>query len=108
MNALMGLDMPIWAALVLGGAGAVLGEIGDLSFTIIKRQTGINASDYIHLVRMNKAKELMRDMNLSLTQISKSIGYISDTTFIRSFKKYEGITPGTYRRNFVEPSAPGK
>lgn len=76
--------------------------------THFKRQTGINASDYIHLVRMNKAKELMRDMNLSLTQISKSIGYISDTTFIRSFKKYEGITPGTYRRNFVEPSAPGK
>ena len=47
MNALMGLDMPIWAALVLGGVGAVLGEIGDLSFSIIKRQTGI--SDYGHI-----------------------------------------------------------
>ena len=47
MNALMGLDMPIWAALVLGGAGAVLGEIGDLSFSIIKRQTGIK--DYGHI-----------------------------------------------------------
>lgn len=47
MNALMGLDMPVWAALVLGGAGAVLGEIGDLSFSIIKRQTGIK--DYGHI-----------------------------------------------------------
>ena len=47
MNSLMGLDMPIWAALVLGGAGAVLGEIGDLSFSIIKRQTGIK--DYGHI-----------------------------------------------------------
>lgn len=47
MNALMGLDMPAWAALVLGGAGAVLGEIGDLSFSIIKRQTGIK--DYGHI-----------------------------------------------------------
>ena len=36
MNTFLDLDMPIWAALVLGGAGAVLGEIGDLSFSIIK------------------------------------------------------------------------
>lgn len=47
INALMGLDMPVWAALVLGGVGAVLGEVGDLSFSIIKRQTGIK--DYGHI-----------------------------------------------------------
>lgn len=47
MNTFLDLDMPIWAALVLGGAGAVLGEIGDLSFSIIKRQTGIK--DYGHI-----------------------------------------------------------
>ena len=47
MNALMGLEMPVWAALVLGAAGAVLGEVGDLSFSVIKRQTGIK--DYGHI-----------------------------------------------------------
>ena len=47
MNTFLDLDMPIWAALVLGGVGAVLGEIGDLSFSIIKRQTGIK--DYGHI-----------------------------------------------------------
>lgn len=47
MNTFLDLDMPICAALVLGGAGAVLGEIGDLSFSIIKRQTGIK--DYGHI-----------------------------------------------------------
>lgn len=47
MNALMGLEMPVWAALVLGAAGAVLGEVGDLSFSIIKRQTSIK--DYGHI-----------------------------------------------------------
>ena len=34
-------------AVVLGAVGAVLGEIGDLSFSIIKRQTGIK--DYGHI-----------------------------------------------------------
>ena len=48
MNVLLDLDMPVWAAAVLGGLGAVLGEIGDLSFSVIKRQTGIK--DYGHIV----------------------------------------------------------
>lgn len=41
MNRFLSLNMPIWAAAVLGGLGAVMGVIGDLSFSIIKRQTGI-------------------------------------------------------------------
>lgn len=69
--------------------------------THFKRQSGVNASDYIHLVRIARGKELMRDPALSLTQIARQIGYISDATFIRSFKKYEGITPGIYRKNFI-------
>ena len=47
MNTFLDLDMPIWAALVLGGAGAGLGEVGDLAFSIIKRQKGIK--DYGHI-----------------------------------------------------------
>ena len=47
MNVFLDLEMPVWAALVLGGVGAVLGEIGDLSFSVIKRQTGIK--DYGHI-----------------------------------------------------------
>ena len=37
--------MPLWSAVVLGAVGAVLGEIGDLSFSVIKRQTGIDDYD---------------------------------------------------------------
>jgi len=36
--------LPLWAGVVLGGAGAVLGELGDLSFSVIKRQN--NIKDY--------------------------------------------------------------
>lgn len=70
--------------------------------TQFKRQTGINASDYMHVVRIRHAKEMMSDASLSLMVIAKQAGYISDATFIRSFKKYEGITPGAYRKNFVQ------
>ena len=47
LNIFLDLDMPIWMAVLLGGVGAVLGEIGDLSFSVIKRQTGIK--DYGHI-----------------------------------------------------------
>ena len=47
LNIFLDLDMPVWTAVLLGGAGAVLGEIGDLSFSVIKRQTGIK--DYGHI-----------------------------------------------------------
>lgn len=41
MNVFLDLEMPVWTALVLGGVGAMLGEVGDLSFSIIKRQSDI-------------------------------------------------------------------
>ena len=47
MNRMLDLEMPLWSAVVLGAVGAVLGEIGDLSFSVIKRQTGIK--DYGHI-----------------------------------------------------------
>ncbi|MGI6180713.1 MAG: phosphatidate cytidylyltransferase [Agathobaculum sp.] len=47
MNIFLDLEMPLWSAALLGGAGAMIGEIGDLSFSIIKRQTGIK--DYGHI-----------------------------------------------------------
>ena len=41
MNTFLNLYFPLWAGAVLGACGAILGEIGDLSFSVIKRQTGI-------------------------------------------------------------------
>lgn len=41
MNVFLDMDLPLWAAAVLGGLGAVMGVIGDLSFSVVKRQTGI-------------------------------------------------------------------
>lgn len=43
----LGFALPYWAAAVLGAIGAAIGQIGDLSFSVIKRQTGIK--DYGHI-----------------------------------------------------------
>lgn len=39
----------------------------------------------------------MRTKPESVSEISRQIGYNDPATFIRVFKKYEGITPGKYK-----------
>lgn len=47
MNRYAGLSIHYAGAAIMGAAGAVIGQVGDLSFSIIKRQTGIK--DYGHI-----------------------------------------------------------
>lgn len=67
---------------------------------IFKIKTGKTLIEYLTLWRLEKAKELFEtDKRLSLNEISSMLGYNSVHSFIRFFKKYEGITPGEYRSN---------
>lgn len=61
-----------------------------------KEQTDEGLADYITKVRLKKAKELLKEMN-NIEEVSKSVGYSNIRTFMRAFKKVEGITPGKYK-----------
>ena len=65
--------------------------------TIFKKATGENLYGYITKLRIEKAKKLMNNKNFTIVQIAEKVGYTSDISFIRAFKKTEGITPGKYR-----------
>lgn len=64
---------------------------------LFKEQTGTNFSDYICSLRIKKAKELLADKKLSIEKIASMVGYNSANSFIRTFKRYELITPGQYQ-----------
>lgn len=66
-------------------------------YKIIKEQTSEGFVDYLNMCRLNKAKQLLEDTRLLISEIAKNVGYQSDNSFIRIFKKYFGITPGQYR-----------
>ena len=65
---------------------------------LFKQYIGYNLSDYINFVRIQKAKELLRDPSLSIAKIQELVGIPSYTTFTRVFKKFEGIPPSHYRQ----------
>lgn len=65
--------------------------------TLFKRYYGQNFSDLLWTLRMKKAKELLQNTELSIDQISISIGYENMSSFRRRFKKEMGITPAQFR-----------
>ena len=62
-----------------------------------KKHYGIGMLDYIHKLRIEKAKLLIKDEKLSIKDVGEKVGYYNSAAFIRVFKKYEGITPGKHK-----------
>ncbi len=76
-----------------------LGLTASYCSQLYKRQTGRAMLDDINQMRLNRAKELLRGTHLGLEEIAIQTGFLNSSTFIRTFKKYEGITPGQYRQS---------
>jgi YesN/AraC family two-component response regulator len=64
-----------------------------------KEQTGINFSDYLENVRMNRAKQFLVQSDMSVNEIAVQVGYSSSNTFCRAFKRLYGISTTEYRRS---------
>ncbi len=58
-----------------------------------------NISTYINEIRINEAKNLLLNSGMTISDIVSEIGGYHPSSFIRSFKKSEGLTPGEYRAN---------
>ncbi|MNJ45331.1 HTH-type transcriptional regulator YesS [compost metagenome] len=74
-------------------------EIGTNSFFLsksFKQVTGNNFIDYLTELRMDKAKELLRETKLRISEVAEQVGY-QHSYFNRIFKKLEGMTPTHYR-----------
>lgn len=64
-----------------------------------REQMGEGILDYINRVRLDKAKYLLKYEKMNIGEIAQKVGYCNSNTFIRAFKRYEGITPGQYRES---------
>lgn len=58
-------------------------------------------TDYVNKVRISKAKELLVDPNISISEISELVGYSDQSYFGKVFKKATGFTPSTYRKKHL-------
>ena len=66
--------------------------------SLFKKKLGVNFVDYLTGLRLTKAKAMLKSGNLPAKEIAESVGYYSQSYFNKIFLKYEGCTPGEYRK----------
>ena len=64
---------------------------------LFKEETGSNFVEYVTSLRINRAKEMLRQEECSMKEICAEVGYSDPNYFSRIFKKNTGLTPTEYR-----------
>ena len=63
-----------------------------------KRQTGTSAIKFITSRRIYMAKKMLKDSYATITDIGFECGFSDSAYFIKTFRRAEGISPGSYRK----------
>ncbi|MEB6336162.1 AraC family transcriptional regulator [Serratia rhizosphaerae] len=66
-----------------------------------KKISGYNFKEYLTMVRINKAKLLLKDTNIPITDISYTCGFSGHKQLIFAFNKYCRMTPTEFRKSYL-------
>ncbi len=64
---------------------------------LFRKETNQTFIEYLTLVRMEKAKELLKTSSLKSYEVAYNVGFSDPHYFSMSFKKYTGVTPSDYK-----------
>lgn len=62
-----------------------------------KKEMNITFSEYLWMLRLQKAKELLVMTDMPVEEVAIAVGYYSRTSFMKRFKVDTGLTPTQYR-----------
>ncbi|MEF3303483.1 response regulator transcription factor [Paenibacillus sp. GYB003] len=65
--------------------------------SLFKKKTGSNFIDYLHAVRIERAKQLLDGSELTVSEVGRRVGFPNDNYFIKIFKRFVNMTPKMYR-----------
>ena len=66
--------------------------------TLFYKETEVNFKDYLISVRINKAKELLKNTQLKIYEIANEVGYEDTRYFSDIFCRITGCLPSQYRK----------
>jgi ligand-binding sensor protein/AraC-like DNA-binding protein len=72
---------------------------------IFTKETGENFSIFIARLKIEWAKQLLESTDSPINQVSDDLGFCDTGYFIKTFKKYENLTPAVYRNMYMRRSA---
>lgn len=71
-----------------------------------KEATGQTLSAYLTSLRIDRAKALLVQTQLDVSEICAQCGYVDLSSFIRLFRSETGVSPGKYREIHREANLP--
>ena len=66
--------------------------------TLFRRSTGLSPHQYLIRCRVERARDLLGDGTVTLSQVAARCGFSDQSHLGRHFKRLVGMTPGAYRR----------
>jgi two-component system, response regulator YesN len=69
---------------------------------LFKRETGKTFVEYLTGVRIDRARQLLKETDMKMFEISRTVGYENEYYFSRVFRKVTGIPPIQFRKRGLE------
>jgi AraC-like DNA-binding protein len=66
---------------------------------LFKEEMGQSVAQYLNHIRVERSKELLRDLCLPLIEIADRVGFEDQSYFTKVFGRLTGMSPGRYRKN---------
>ena len=67
-------------------------------FKLFKKETGATIMQYFTQLKIEKAKQLLREGNMNVTQISDALAFDTPNYFTKTFKRITSLTPMQYKK----------
>ncbi len=83
--------------LTLESAAEAVGVSSRQISRILRRRKNTTYKEYVTALRMETAKRLLAEENLSVSEVSERVCYASVSYFIKTFRQYAGMTPANYK-----------
>jgi len=64
---------------------------------VVRTKTGKTASEWVKISRINYAKYLLHETNLTIVEVAERVGILDQSYFSRFFRQFVGVTPSEYK-----------
>ncbi|WP_308638147.1 helix-turn-helix domain-containing protein [Paenibacillus silvisoli] len=85
-------------SVTLDDLASLTGRTPNHASHVFKSVTGVSPIEYLHHVRITKAKELMFDKMMTISDIAEETGFCDQAYFNRVFRKVTGCSPSAFMK----------
>lgn len=71
--------------------------------SLFKEETTVSLTQYITLLRMNRAERLLKNTSMKINEVAEAVGYRDASYFGLQFKRLYGVSPAQFRNGGAEP-----